>query len=271
MNEFNLFPKFIDKAASPVAERVGETLSSVWDIVFGNIDFYAQRKNYERQLSFESFKNMVDEKASSISSDKLQEPELYIIGPTLEASKYYFENDVLRELFANLIASSINTDFQTYTHPSFVDIIKQLSPLDANVLRSFNNVSNHPIVNIHRIIGSRGFILHKNIYLKEGLCDDLPQISMSLTNLQRLGLVSTNYTNSFEDFEYNHFREHKEYKSLKEHAMLSNATFEFNDDLPKDILESMPGLDNQDVILEKGIVDLTSLGSSFLKVCIESK
>src|SRR5690625_5459440 len=96
MTEINLFPKFVDEAASPVAKRIGSTLSSVWDIVFGGVDSYAERKDYIRVQKLDNFKQELDEKVNNIPPENLTEPKLHILGPTIEASKYYFENDELR-------------------------------------------------------------------------------------------------------------------------------------------------------------------------------
>ncbi|WP_412095180.1 Abi-alpha family protein, partial [Bacillus haynesii] len=52
--------------------------------------------------------------------ENLVEPPLHIIGPTIEASKFYFESDELRSMFSNLIAASIDSETINKTHPAFV-------------------------------------------------------------------------------------------------------------------------------------------------------
>ncbi len=74
-----------------------------------------------------------------------------IVGPALEASRYYIEEEELRKMFAKLIASSMNKNKSeiSITHPSFVEIIKQLTPLDAQILDFIiNNNQTAPIVRI---------------------------------------------------------------------------------------------------------------------------
>ncbi len=45
----------------------------------------------------------------------------------------------LREMFANLLASAMNSDVSNDVHPSFVEIIKQLSPDEAKILKYFSD------------------------------------------------------------------------------------------------------------------------------------
>ncbi|WP_054704783.1 DUF4393 domain-containing protein [Bacillus sp. JCM 19041] len=195
MTEINIFPKFIDKALSPVAESAGETLRSVWDIAFGGIDIYSQKKNLSRQKALESFKNDIDNKVSKIPLDKITEPELYIVGPTLEASKFYFENETLRELFANLIAASVNSDLHKRAHPSFVEIIKQLSSDEALMLKQMDN-SPYPVLGIDfRKIGEQG--IGKSTYIRDfntlvyEVGSAHPDNGRAyLRNLDRLGLIT---------------------------------------------------------------------------------
>lgn len=43
----------------------------------------------------------------------------------------YNESEKLREMYANLVAKSMNADFHDKVHPAYVEIIKQLSPAEA--------------------------------------------------------------------------------------------------------------------------------------------
>ncbi|MBT2721454.1 DUF4393 domain-containing protein [Bacillus sp. ISL-46] len=76
------------------------------------------------------------------------EPPLSIVGPALEASKFYIEEEELRSMFAKVVAASMDNRQASYVHPAFIEIIKQLSPVDALVISSFSDESKQPIVNI---------------------------------------------------------------------------------------------------------------------------
>lgn len=85
---------------------------------------------------------LVSEKLSSIPPEKIVTPEPYIAVPSLQALSYSIDNPDLRELFANLLASSMNTDTKEEAHPAFVEIIKQLSPIEAKIIKETNLLFN---------------------------------------------------------------------------------------------------------------------------------
>lgn len=253
MTEINLFPKFIDKAASPVAEKVGVTLSSVWDIVFGGVDLYAKKMDYKREQAFNDFKITLDEKVSSVPSEKLVEPDLHIIGPTLEASKYYFENETLREMFANLLASSMNIDLKNKTHPSFVEIIKQLSSLDAGVLANFKDFNQIAIVQL-RVVKPSGEYIDVLEHIMNFNDQDIYKSHVtSLSNLQRLGLLNISYSR--------HSPRVNEYDFVKGHPAYQETHQELLE------IQKTDPLFNE-VFIQKGLCSTTPLCKDFIQICL---
>ncbi|MDO4927419.1 MAG: Abi-alpha family protein, partial [Turicibacter sp.] len=99
----------IKEVATPVAKSLGSsagnTLSTAWELVFGGLDTKLEKVRYKRQKSIESFKAELDNKIEQIPSENLIEAKMHIVGPILEASKYYFEEEDLRAMFSSLIAS----------------------------------------------------------------------------------------------------------------------------------------------------------------------
>src|SRR5690606_5835122 len=112
-----------------------------------------------------------------IPEENLIEPPLSIVGPVLDASRYYIEEDDIRLMFSKLIASSMDNRNQTKPHHSFCEIIKQLSPLDAQILKSFGNVNNHPIVNYINTSSYGSHFMIENVYLGYSDIQDVDQIS----------------------------------------------------------------------------------------------
>lgn len=123
-----------------------------------------------------------------------------IVGPALEASKYYFDEKEIRNMFANLIASSMDSTYNGLVQHSFVEIIRQLSPYDAKL---FNTLEEEFAINYKTkdiaidslnteytkllvssdLKASRGYN-YKNEYFKDGIKN-----AISLSNLKRLGLI----------------------------------------------------------------------------------
>lgn len=192
MVEVNLIPKFLDNAISPVATSVGNTLTSMWNIVFGSVDFYSQKVEHKRMQNLMQFKQELEEKVASLPEDKLVEPPLHIIGPTLEASKYYYENEELRSMFANLIASSINVDTVNNTHPSYVEIIKQINSDEAKIFKRIGS-NGFPLLDVDATFENHSFLTILNNFsniAEISNCDNPEFISSYLDNLSRLGLIT---------------------------------------------------------------------------------
>ena len=105
-----------------------KTVENYWNIFVGS---YAEEKLLKIQAKQEyNLQLYRDELASGISKiepDNFQDPAMNILGPTLEASKYYIDEKEMRKMFANLLASSMDKSKNNVVHNSFVEIIKQLS------------------------------------------------------------------------------------------------------------------------------------------------
>lgn len=251
--EINIVPKFIDKAISPIAESIGTTLDSVWTLAFGGVDIYVQKTQLKRVHALNKFKEELEQKVSAVPPEKLIEPPLHIIGPTLEASKFYFEDDDLRSMFSNLIAASINEDTIKKTHPSFVEIIKQLSPIDASNLEYFKKSQRHPICKYDVLMDNGGTVGYlSNIFLENERTNksytDIKLTASSLTNLNRLGLVIIDYDS--------YLSEEEEYQKFLNHSIYLNAVQELEDDPTRSIK------------LRKGIVDISPFGKDFIEICL---
>jgi hypothetical protein len=267
MSEINIFPKFVDQALTPVANSVGNTLTSVWNIVFGNIDFYAEKKHFQRKKALDSFKRELEDKISSIPIENLVEPPLHIIGPTLESSKFYFENNDLRSMFANLIAASINSDTNKNVHPSFVETIKQLSPLDAKNLTLFRFRNVHPLANyIYIVKNNQGFrTFQHNVFFGNNEIDDLELNSTSITNLDRLGLVNIEYGHQIKDNSvYEKFYNTDLFKKHSDLVLEANQLLMTSDYL----FANFPLPDVEGTDIRKSLVSLSPYGSSFINSCL---
>ena len=125
--------KTYDDLAHPTAQATGEIISfiprtiRVW---FGKWEKWILNGEY----AIRETEKHLEEKLKHIPEDKIVEPEPYVVVPAIQQLSYSLDSEELRELYANLLASSINADTKKNVHPSFAEIIKQLSPLDARVV-----------------------------------------------------------------------------------------------------------------------------------------
>lgn len=164
-------------------EAPGKSLGNLWDIAIGNkIAAAYEKSKFKHNLDVEDFKNKLINNVSSIKKENLQEPKISIVGPALEASKYYFDEEEIREMFANLIASSMDSTYNGLVQHSFVEIIKQLSPYDAKFLATIENHLQIYDLKNNQTIFYRLFCLTHDFL-------DYQKNSVAITNLHRLGLL----------------------------------------------------------------------------------
>ena len=75
------------------------------------------------EYSIKETEKLLADKLKDIPEEKIVEPEPYVAVPALQQLSYSFDSKELREMYANLLASSMNADKKWSVHPSFVDII----------------------------------------------------------------------------------------------------------------------------------------------------
>ena len=238
-----------DAAASNVFKGPAETFSQLWYYHFGyKMDIKVRQRKQEVENLF--LKDIVTE-VSNIPIDQIQEPKLSVLGPALEASKYYIDDEELRSLFAKLIAASMDNSKNEVLQPAFVEIIKQMSPIDAKNLINLYDIKDkqNPIVSI--ILESKDSKNYKEVfdhfYIENIGNISHVRVASSLLNLKRLGLIEINYGVFLSD--------ENRYLSYENHPIINQLKNEYNDDL-------------HSIKLKKGLIKITNFGMDFCKICI---
>ncbi|MBC1893130.1 DUF4393 domain-containing protein [Listeria booriae] len=255
------------------AQGPGQALDDIMALVgFDKLREIAEKKRAIREQNIIEFKESIAQEIVKIREDDIQEPHLSVVGPALEASKYYIEEDVLRNMFAKLIASAMDSSKNALTHPAFVEVIKQLSPFDALFIRNMSNLfplkqivikgaepEKTPIMGLHKFYNGpvvTGFV---NFYYGNGF-EDYVANAKSISNLLRLGLIDIIQAPiSDDDSEYDGINNGFElFKSKEENIELLRKA---NDDLPK---EHAPYIFET----HQNYIRLTHFGESFFETCI---
>ena len=197
----------------------------------------------------DAYKQKTLKEINSIPPDKVTEPNLQVTGQAIENSKFCIESDELTTMFSKLIAASMNSDTLSNVHPSFPEIIKQMSPQDAHLLLDFKKFSILPICNYKVSQKDLSFKTPlTDIYLNNLYLDTEPTYySNSLSSLSRLGLINIDFVNFLKDEFYAIYTNHPYYTYLQ-------TTY---------------GSDRTSI--QKGLAELTPLGKSFIKVCVPDK
>lgn len=117
--------KEVGTALQTVAKTIHIALAPVSALVWG----YEQIKDYVTASLIEKLKN--------VPKERIVSPSPTVAGPTLEALRYAGHEPTLRELYANLLATSMDAGTAQEAHPAFVEIIRQLTPDEARIVRLF--------------------------------------------------------------------------------------------------------------------------------------
>lgn len=135
----------------------------------------------------------IKDKVKDIPEDKLVEPESYVAIPAIQQLSYCQDSDVLRNLYANLLASSMNSDKKWKVHPAFVDILKQLNPDEAKMIGCLSPYSlvNYPLIDIRSVRADGGGLTILRNFTLVGIAkiDKPGNMGMYIDNLCRLDII----------------------------------------------------------------------------------
>lgn len=251
-------------------KEIGLFLKDFVSIVRSRIKLIAEKKRIEIEHQLKQFEKELEEKVSNIPEDNIQMPNSRLVFSAMEAVQYIISEEKIREMFTNLIASSVDFRYEQYTHIAFVEMLKQMLPTDAMVFKKIVDNVPVPVCKIFHLEDSKAKETIK-IYAEMGADIDLEspifdypasgkdvtghymrldaletvdyKIEESLDNLSRLRLINIDYSSKLPEEYYNVFVEDGDIKSR-----LS---------------------EDEDNKLICGTCYLTRLGKSFAKVCLD--
>lgn len=237
----------------PTSKSVGENLGLLVDGVMGWLGYWGEKQAIKREIYLADYKNKISNKVLNVPEEKLQEPEIRIVGPAIEASKFYIEEEKFREMFAELVASACNTDTSNMVHPAFPEIIKQLSYMDVRLMEIFKYYNTYACCELYakhqdETVTPYPYILFdfKNCPHNFTQSDEL-KLTESIENLLRLGLLIKNSQVIELGYDYEIFRTHWFYNA---------------------VIQTVPT--ESQMKIRKYRIELTQLGKDFLKCCFGS-
>lgn len=205
-----------------------QTIQDLWYIYYGHkVSDKADLMRKKHEADVENFKHELLVNISKTPPENVQDPKLKILGPALEASKYYIDEEELRRMFAKIISSSLNSNKNDLIHSSFVEVIKQMDTLDAMILKYIKSLHvgpNFPIPTLQQVINidEKELIQYPIIFFTDDLIE-VYKNSASLINLKRLGLIDINYSiQATNDIDYKYLENHDFADFLKKSP---NTTF----------------------------------------------
>ena len=237
----------IGKALQTVAQTVHVALAPVSALVWG----------YDQMKDFVSTK--VSERLKNIPPENIVTPKPNVAGPALEALRYTGHESSLSDLYANLLAASMDKTTAQGAHPAFVEIIKQLTPDEAKLVALFVKDISFPLINLRREFtpnaegktGGKDVLVHFSHLGQLAGCEFPQMTPIYIGNLCRLGLAEVpaflTYTTK------------NVYEPLEADPQVVNikASLEANEQL-------------KPVIERKGM-QITQLGKQFAQICVVRK
>lgn len=194
------------------------------------------------------FQTEFAEKISEIPPENLVDPKPSVAGPALQGLTFALDEANLKEMYLNLLKTSVDNRISSNAHPSFVEVIKQLSSEDAMILQKISHVWGvGQIVRIKKNLSSGGYatiekyvieffdpITKKNLFF--------PQFEKVFENWQRLGLVEADYSRT---------------------AFIENS-YAWVENNPRFIQLKAECEPENNIDFERGVYEITKFGRSFL-------
>jgi len=240
----------------PIAKPTGEVLGLIpraIKVAFIPLEQWISQKEY----NIEKTKKLLEKKLENISPDLIESPEPHIAVPALQYISYCMDNEELRDMYANLLANSMNKFVKNGVHPGFVEIIKQLTPDEAKILRYINIHNTIPTLTLRYENDNGGGINIINNFSNIGeiaKCEHPYETAKYFDNLARLGLIiDHNGLSTLTD--------KSKYELLKNHKMiLSKATNE---------LAIANGY--KKFTFSESMINISAFGMSFCSICLGTK
>jgi len=136
-------------------------------------------------------------------------------------------------------------------HPSFVEIIKQLTPDEARLLKYFSTEVKLPMIDVlaesEDSSGSIDVIVNLSLFGKQAGCEHLHLTPTYLDNLSRLGLIEI--PKAF-------YTAPNVYDELESHPSIVEAKKQIND------------MEGQKASIGRKLVNITQLGKQFINACV---
>lgn len=207
----------------------------------------------QREYNIAATKKLLEIKLAKIDPAKISPPEPYVAVPALQAISYCMDNEELRNMYANLLAKSMTDVVRNGVHPCFVEMIKQLCPDEARILRHIAKCGVIPIIDLCAENEKHESIDLMHNFSDVGYacqCESPNRVDEYIDNLTRLGLLERPAYSSLVD--------KSQYEPLTQHEMVVGY---------KEIYTGRFA-DKPFIRVNEGFVRITSLGVAFCKTCI---
>lgn len=246
----DLIKEIYGDLAKPGVQNVGVALSAVlglgvtlmWPIMWAN-----ERAKIALENNLEAYKDRLKD----VPPEQITVAPPEIAMPILEKMGYV-TNEELKNLYIELLAKASIKDLNSQAHPSFVNIINNLSPDEAKLVQYFIPEDRIPFIKVRLNLANNkgGVDLENPVVIVPNLSLAFPEnIGAYISNLVGVGLLQIKEGTYLTD-EANYIP-HMEYFESKK----SNY----------DVIYQAVEKDSNAYEAEKGLIQVTKLGHMFFK------
>lgn len=161
--------------------------------------YVKKRTLFRSKQAKAEFEAEVRRRLDEIPDEFRQAPKLGVALPALEAASMNWEEEQLREMYLNLLQRASDSQTAYAVHPSFVEVIRQLSADEANSLNHLliYNVS-WPIARMQLKAPGGAYrvttpLVMNTVRADGGTPVENPMLPTWVTNWQRLGLMTATF------------------------------------------------------------------------------
>jgi hypothetical protein len=196
----------------------------------------------------------VAKKLENVPPEDIQPPKPHIGVPAVDALRYTGSEADLANLYANLLATSMDQKTAYHAHPGFVDIIKNMCPDEARIMRFLSGIFNYPLIDIRIVNEDQSWsVAHRHVSLLgiEAHCQHPPLASNYIDNLERLGLLVVRPDVRM--------KAEEPYKRIEDFPQIAG------------LLTELRKMEKVSIQVEKFRFEVTDLGKQFIRACVLDK
>lgn len=157
----------------------------------------------QKEYNLAETKKLLEEKLKDTPVENIITPPSYVAVPALQSIAYCMDDIQLRDMYAELLAHAMNFKTVNSVHPTFVEIIKQMSPFDALVFKELTKTLIQPCISIKYMNKNTQASYPVQDIVAFSDLDAFPLVStqIALENLDRLKLIEINKDSKYGDVE----------------------------------------------------------------------
>ncbi len=239
--------------AKPGVRQVGKALDTVmglgntvlWPITWAN-----ERSRIYLERNLEAYR----ERLSEIPEEKII-PVLPEIGVPIAEKLAYVADATLADLYINLLTKASSSDFASQAHPSFVNVINNLSPDEAKFLEAYAGNSHLPFLTAkwinpqtHRYFIAEDLLISYKVVEMLAFPGNTPAY---ISNLVGLGLIKVEY-DRYTDGDSSIYDEIQNLWASKNSKTLKNVP-------------------ERELRFDRGIIQISHFGKLFFLACHNAK